>query len=178
MLAYSVLSRIRPPSLHINKNIYTFPYHKQGFYKICRFSQLSEAIQKTENQNVFKIPKKTQIVKRKRYRFSHTSLNGFTVIPYGRREPIKDIKLLEKAMQRAMLRSTDGKNDGSKPLPLSQNPKLKLRVNIYQKTFITNLTRFYKCYIKKQVIAYRIILLQRQKISLVFSITAKGLLLS
>ncbi|CCJ31053.1 unnamed protein product, partial [Pneumocystis jirovecii] len=133
MLTYNAFKTIRQRSLPINKPIYLFLSSQQGFNQIFRFSQLAKTTEKTEDQNVFKVPKEAQIAERKRYRFSYTSLNGFSVVPYGRREPIKDAEMLEKAMQKAVLRSTGGKNDGSKPLILSQDLKLKLRVNIRQK---------------------------------------------
>ncbi|KAG4306282.1 hypothetical protein PORY_000270 [Pneumocystis oryctolagi] len=98
--------------LHITKSANIFPHAGPRFYKIQRLSSLITTAQTVEDQRVFQVPQEKKITKAKRY---------------GRRKPIQDANVLEKAIQTAVLRSTDGKYKGSENLLLSKDPAFKLR---------------------------------------------------
>ncbi|KAG5437337.1 hypothetical protein PCANB_000767 [Pneumocystis canis] len=106
-----------------------------NFFEFPRVIYSRYVTQQTDNQEIFKTPKEAQIMERKRYRFSPESLNGFSIIPYCRKQPIQDIKMLKKAIEMAVLRSTNGKYDESKGFLFSQ-PTLKLRLirELYKET--------------------------------------------
>ncbi|KTW31430.1 hypothetical protein T552_00074 [Pneumocystis carinii B80] len=91
----------------------------------------SKQVQQTsqeEGKEVFKVPKERQFSERRRYRCRFESLNGFKISPYGRKKPIKDIKKLEEAVKTAIIKSTDGKNDGSSQIILEEDQSFKLRM--------------------------------------------------
>lgn len=102
------------------------------------FSRQVQQADQEEGKEIFRVPKESQFSERKRYRCSFESLNGFKISPYGRKKPIKSMERLEKAVKKAIIRSTDGRSDGSSPIVLTEDLSFKLRVKIYKQVHFYN----------------------------------------